>query len=545
LQEQALDTGKRYLGKYELREPLARGGQGEVWKAFDPLLQRYVAIKQLHADLQSDPDFIINFEREARFIASLHHPNIVQIHDFQTIQVPGSNSTDVINHVRTEINHAPTIAYMVMDFIEGPTLAHYIHNTSRKRLFPEATDIIYIFTAVSLAIDYAHDRGMIHRDIKPANIMLDKRTPTTRSLGQPVLTDFGIAKLQGSFGEKTRIVGTPSYISPEQAQGLSGDKRSDLYSLGIILYEMTTGVLPFRGDNHFSIMMQHVTDPPPLPASINPAISPALSEVILKSIAKDPDDRFQSATTMTIALAEAFNVPIPSELKKSGSSPDLMSMSQFYNALRPSPQTAITAPHVAFPITPISSTPRQQGSRRKSLFIGLIALLIVLVVGSGALYSTGVIERSLRSAFQSFASSGTPTPAPSNSVVGHVDFVSSPNAPPGTLDEVKITLHGIPDAPAGETYYAWLEYYSESVLPIHWALSLHNGSVTSPPHVDQQHQNLLTDPMPYLFLITLQSQETSIVPTNGGLYYATISQSGSSFNIMSCPQNSSNNPCIV
>jgi len=538
-----LDTGTRYLGKYELREPLARGGQGEVWKAFDPLLQRYVAIKQLHADLQSDPDFIVNFEREARFIASLHHPNIVKIHDFQTIQVPGSDSTgdDLKGAAQAPLHHAPTIAYMVMDFIEGSTLAHYIYNTSRKRLFPEAADIVYIFTAVSLAIDYAHERGMIHRDIKPANIMLDKRTPTARSIGQPILTDFGIARLQGSFGDRTRVVGTPSYMAPEQGKGLSGDKHSDLYSLGIILYEMTTGVLPFRGDNHFAIMMQHVSAPPPPPASINSAISPALSAVILKSIAKEPDERFESATAMTIALAEAMGVPVPSELRGASSSTDLMSMSQFYNPLQPSQQTEMSASPVGprliegVPSTGVMNhaptIPRQAGSRRKRLFIGLIALLIILVVGSGVLYGTGVMNH---------APTGT---TPSNVVVGHVDFVSSPNAPPGTLDEVQITLHGIPDAPAGQTYYAWLEYTDDSILPTHWALSVHNGSVSSPPHIDQQHHNLLTNPMPYLFLITLQSQETSVAPSNGVLYYATISQTKSSFDIMQCSQNSSSNPC--
>src|SRR2546428_8748564 len=156
-----MNTEARRLGKYELREPLARGGQGEVWKAFDPSLQRYVAIKQLHANLQSDPDFVSRFEREARFIAALHHPNIVQIHDFQIVRTPDADIT---------------IAYMVMDYIEGPTLAEYIRDTSRRGLFPDAADIVYIFTGVSLALDYAHGKGMIHRDIKPANIMLDQRS---------------------------------------------------------------------------------------------------------------------------------------------------------------------------------------------------------------------------------------------------------------------------------------------------------------------------------------------------------------------------------
>src|SRR5436190_3100822 len=138
----SMSTEPRHLGKYELRERLARGGQGEVWKAFDPQLRRYVAIKQLHANLQSDPDFASRFEREARFIASLHHPNIVQIHDFQLVHTPDPHTTT---------------AYMVMDYIAGPTLADYIRHTSRTGQFPAAADIVAIFTAVSLALDYAHE----------------------------------------------------------------------------------------------------------------------------------------------------------------------------------------------------------------------------------------------------------------------------------------------------------------------------------------------------------------------------------------------------
>src|SRR5579872_1583074 len=315
-----MSTESRRLGKYELRERLASGGQGEVWKAFDPHLRRYVAIKQLHANLQSDPNFAARFEREAQFIASLHHPNIVQIHDFQLVSSSVSDTTT---------------AYMVMDYIEGPTLADFIRNTSRKVQFPPASDIVYILTAVSLAIDYAHAKGMIHRDIKPANIILDRRSSRGNVIGEPILTDFGIAKLQGVSADTTKLLGTPLYISPEQAKGLVGDKRSDLYSLGIILYEMTTGVTPFRGDSVMAILMQHFQEIPTPPALINPNIPPALSEVILKSIAKDPDARFPDASAMTIAVAEALHVPVPTELRRAAAAPDI-SGANSHNLLRPS-----------------------------------------------------------------------------------------------------------------------------------------------------------------------------------------------------------------
>ena len=175
-------AGPKRLGKYELHEKIGRGGVAEVWKAFDTQLHRDVAIKLLHADLRADPEFMTRFSDEARFVAALHHPNIVQIHDFQTTQ-------------HLEMN-AP-IAYMVMDYVEGETLADYIQRTSRAGQFPTPTDIVHLFASISKAIDYAHQEGMIHRDIKPANILLDKRRTGLDSIGEPVLTDFGIAKDSG------------------------------------------------------------------------------------------------------------------------------------------------------------------------------------------------------------------------------------------------------------------------------------------------------------------------------------------------------------
>src|SRR5881227_751615 len=177
-----MSTYSRRLGKYELQERLGQGGVAEVWKALDTQLQRYVAIKLLHANLQEDPNFITRFEREAQLIASLHHPNIVQIHDFQVS--------------RPSESQVP-IAYMVMDYVEGGTLADSIAGTSSRGKIPSPASIVHLFTSISLAIDYAHQKGMIHRDIKPANILLDKRNTARNPMGEPVLTDFGLAKLLG------------------------------------------------------------------------------------------------------------------------------------------------------------------------------------------------------------------------------------------------------------------------------------------------------------------------------------------------------------
>ena len=186
-------------------------------------------------------------------------------------------------------------------------------------------DIVYIFTAVGQALDYAHQRGLIYRDVKPANILLDKRTPTARAMGEPILTDFGIARQRGitSGTMVGSVIGTPKYIAPEQARGQYDDPRSDLYSLGIILYEIMTGEAPFQADTPLAVMMQHLQEKPRPPEMINPHISQSLSQVILKSIAKDPDERFPTAAALILALAQAFHVPAPQELI--GSSDELPS----------------------------------------------------------------------------------------------------------------------------------------------------------------------------------------------------------------------------
>src|SRR5260370_32534845 len=199
------------LGKYELQQRLGQGGMAEVWKALDTQLQRYVAIKVLHANLQEDPNFITRFEQEAQLIASLHHPNIVQIHDFQVSRPPESPST---------------IAYMVMAYIEGQTFADYIGNTSARGKIPSPTDLVNLFTSISLAIDYAPQTAIIHPDTKPSSVLLDKHNTARNPMGEPILTDFGLAKLlRVSAGTMTvtQLV-TPLYTSPEQARGYPGNE---------------------------------------------------------------------------------------------------------------------------------------------------------------------------------------------------------------------------------------------------------------------------------------------------------------------------------
>ena len=566
------------LGKYELLERLGRGGMGEVWKARDTQLRRYVAIKLLHADLQANPDFVTHFMREAQLVASLRHPNIVQIHDFQLADT-----------------HGPSIkAYMVMDYIEGGTLADYIRNTVRKGLFPPAADIVYLFTAVSLALDYAHQKGMIHRDIKPANILLDKTATMGKATGEPILTDFGIARLQGaSTSTVTRaLIGTPLYMSPEQAGSRIVDERSDLYSLGIILYEMVTGITPFRGDTPIAIMMQHMQERPTPPDLININITPSLSTVVLQSIAKDPKARFPTATAMTVALAQALDQPVPTNLSK----PRSVNEWPDYNPLQPSaPSTGMT-PHpptftasstapstpasAGYPepqsISPVYATPvtsdhgkselpagiGEQGYagvagpysphvdrpskallpvrfRRRSLLIALIACVILLLVGVGAFSVFPLLSSKHGSTTTNSAGAG----------VGQIVFSRSSNAPPTTFDQLQVNLQNILPPPAGKTYYAWLESSNSepSAIP-HWELLVSNGGV----HALYSSNAGYTDLLAYstLFLITEEAANSSpVIPfpdPKSHLYYAIISHTPSSshtFEVKPCPSSNPGNVC--
>jgi serine/threonine protein kinase len=309
----------------------------EVWKALDTQLQRYVAIKLLHTNLQADANFVARFQREAQVIASLHHPNIVQIHDFQVEQSSPDDSP---------------IFYMVMAYIEGQTLADYIASTSAQGRIPSPLEVVNLFASISLAVDYAHQKGMIHRDIKPANILLDQRNRSRNPMGEPILTDFGVAKLLGVSAVTLTgtQMGTPLYTSPEQARGYPGNERSDLYSLGVILYEMVTGVAPFRADTPTAVLAQHLFATPTSPVLLNPSIPPALTMVIMTSLAKDPNARFPRAVTMTAAIAEALNVALPESLGQVSFASDVQNMPTYMGIPAPSAPTP-------FQVSPVPSAP--------------------------------------------------------------------------------------------------------------------------------------------------------------------------------------------
>jgi serine/threonine-protein kinase len=262
------------LDEYRLEGLLGRGGMASVYRAHDTRLNRAVAIKVIGAPLRGDPAQMARFEREARAVAQLSHTNIVSIYRY---------------------GESGGLLYIAMQFVEGADLAALLATYRQDRQHIPAEDAAGIVRQLGRALDYAHSRGVIHRDVKPSNIMLDRE-------GRVVLTDFGLALL-ADLGTQGEAFGSPRYLAPEQAASSGGAvPASDLYSAGVVLYEMFTGRVPFDGEQALQIVHQHVHSPPPSPRGLRPAISPALESVLLRALNKRPEDRFPSGAALSAAL---------------------------------------------------------------------------------------------------------------------------------------------------------------------------------------------------------------------------------------------------
>jgi serine/threonine-protein kinase len=263
------------LGKVRVDMFLARGGMADVFIGTHTTLHRAVAIKFLKGDLQDDPDLRERFEREARVIAMLRHPNIVQVFDFDTFE------------------NQP---YLVMEYVPGTSLGTYLRELHKNKQRLDPTQITGLLNKLAGALRYAHDNDVIHRDIKPANILLTSRTSPV-STGQPlpadvepIISDFGLVRFTQSEKQTSTgvITGTPAYMSPEQARGDRVDTRTDVYSLAVTVYEMLAGRIPFESDSSLSLLHKQIYDPPP-PIE---GISDQLQAVMTHALAKNPDERF-------------------------------------------------------------------------------------------------------------------------------------------------------------------------------------------------------------------------------------------------------------
>ena len=277
-------TGKQF-GPYQIVGPLGEGGMAAVYKAYHPATERYVALKVLPRQLAKDPQFVSRFQREAKLLAQLQHPHILPVFDH---------------------GQAEGYTYIVMPFVTGGTLADDLKGEPLP--LPK---IRQVTTQIADALTYAHERGLIHRDIKPSNVLIDEG-------GNCLLTDFGLARMvEGSVNLTTSgtVMGTPAYMSPEQGSGQKIDSRTDIYSLGVILYQMATGRVPYHAETPVAVIFKHMNDPLPPPRMVNAQLPEEVELVILKALSKRVDDRFPTAKAMAMAIRQAIPETPPTTIR--------------------------------------------------------------------------------------------------------------------------------------------------------------------------------------------------------------------------------------
>ena len=343
-------TTQRRLGdRYQLGDTLGRGGMAEVFEGQDLRLNRKVAVKVLRPDLARDPSFQTRFRREAQSAASLNDPNIVAVYDTGEDVLDGQGE-----HVM--------VPYIVMEYVDGHTLRELM--SSGRRLLPERA--LEIMDGVLSALDYSHAHGIIHRDIKPGNVMLTRN-------GDVKVMDFGIARAvadsQATMTQGNAVMGTAQYLSPEQARGEVVDARSDLYSAGCLLYELLTGRPPFQGENAVSVAYQHVSENPVPPSQMDPAVPPALDALVMKSLAKNAQDRYQTANEFKADVDRALQ-----GLPVTGAIPSVRA------TIPAAAATTASIPPVGSP----SSAPASSSKRSPWAWLGVTVL--VLAVAAAALF---------------------------------------------------------------------------------------------------------------------------------------------------------------
>ena len=367
------------LGQYQIIQVAGKGGMAVVYKAFQPSLNRYVALKVLPDYLAQDEQFVMRFEQEARAAAALRHPNIMVIYD---------------------VGQEGSTHFIAAEYLEGATLSQAIAAQRGPLPLPRVVNVI---NQLASALDFAHQRGLVHRDIKPSNAFVGADDHVT-------LMDFGIAKALQGGAQMTRtgtMVGTPEYMSPEQAEGRPIDQRADNYSLGVMLYQLLTGRVPFQAETPTAVLLAHLTKAPQPPTLLNPAIPPAVEAVVMRSLAKRPEERFPTAGELARALAQAASgapasayappTVIPGRPARTPGTFQGQTPSPVYAPTASQPGDAPRTP------TPPPMPPQRKSGRGVNWLVwgglGLGAVAFVCIVGFVILYVIG-------------SSGGRPTPVP-------------------------------------------------------------------------------------------------------------------------------------
>jgi len=359
-------VGRTLGDRYELISVIGRGGMAEVWEARDTRLGRRVAIKILRPDLARDPAFQARFRREAQSAASLNHPNIVAAYDTgEDIYIDGTEST--------------VVPYIVMEFVDGMTLRQIL--SSGRRLLPERS--LEIVAGTLSALDYAHRHGIVHRDIKPANVMLTQT-------GDVKVMDFGIARAVNDSGNTMTsaqtVMGTAQYLSPEQARGEIVDARSDIYSTGVLLYELLTGQPPFTGDSPVSIAYQHVSEQATPPSRVDTSLPRDVDAVVMRSLAKSPDERYQTAADFRADVERAV-VGAPVTAALTAAVPLIVS--------DPTQQLGVVDPTMAYAVD--TEPARGRHAQRGAGFIAAVTIGVLALIGIAILAGALVLNRTTAS----------------------------------------------------------------------------------------------------------------------------------------------------